>query len=113
MVVPKMDSVILLLDNVDVIQVIVEVTVVFFLLKLVLTIVIIMENVIKWMVLAAVTLDLWELIANHVKILQINVNIIEHKLIFAQIQVMQNMELNVCYSVNLEHVLLLNLLVLI
>lgn len=113
MLVPKKDSVILLLDNVNVIQVLVEVIVVFLMLKHVLTIVIIMENVTKLMVLVVVTLDLWELIANHVKILLINVHTIKHKLIFALIQVMHHMQLNVCYSVKQDLVLLLDLLVLI
>jgi len=113
MLVPKMDSVILQLDNVDAMQVLVEVIVVFLQLKHALTIVIIMENVINLMVLVVVTLDLWELIANLVKILLINVHTIKLKLIFAPIQVINNMQLNVCYSVKRDLVLLLDLLVLI
>jgi len=86
-IVPKKDSVILLLDNVIVMQVLVEVIVVFLLLKHVLIIAIIMENVTNLMVLVVVMLDLWELIANLVKILLINVHTIKHKLTFAPIQV--------------------------
>lgn len=71
------------------------------------------ENVIKLMDLANVIGDLLELIVNHVKILPINVHIIKLKLIFAQTQVTPNMLLNVNYSVNLELVELLNLLVLL
>jgi len=71
------------------------------------------ENVIKLMELVNVIGDLLDLIVNHVKILPINVLIIKLKLIFVEIQVTPNMLLNVNYSVNLELVELLNLLVLL
>jgi len=65
------------------------------------------------MELVNVNMDLLELIVYHVKILPINVHIIKLKLIFVEIQVMHHMLLNVNYSVNLELVEHLNLLVLL
>jgi len=105
------DIVILLLDLADVIKLGVEVIVVFSLLQNVQIIVIIMVNVIKLMVHVIVIMDLLEMIVNHVKILPINVHIIDNKLTFVLIQDINNMLLNVSYSVKLENVVLLDLLV--